>query len=74
MLKIAIKCYLNLNTQQTKFPVGVGFVFVNVSVRAALLSNMIKKYSPYKQCCITNYKPDKIKSDGKMEKLDNMLL
>jgi len=34
--------YLTLNTLQTKFPEDAGFVSVDVSVTAFVLSNMIK--------------------------------
>jgi hypothetical protein len=42
MLKLAVQFYLTLHTPQTKFPEVAGFVSVDVSVRAAVLSNTIK--------------------------------
>ena len=42
ILKVAVKFYFTLNTPQTKFPEDACFVSLDVSVRAAVLSNMIK--------------------------------
>jgi len=42
-VKNSCSIYLTLNTPQTKFPEDAGFVSFDVSVRAAVVNNMIKQ-------------------------------